>query len=148
MTNCTKRRKTKHPFCKDEPKCYWGKKCKNRTLKRRSLQDSKRLSKLDTIINRLSLIEKKVRIIEKNTSKFLKKKHPRLSLTTKKSLKVKKSNPNNYMNNVNDKIGSNNTTVSKKIVPRVNPIYDNPKFPLPTNSIILSPEARQKIREL
>ena len=93
MTNCSKRRKTKHPFCKDEPKCYWGKKCKNRTLKRRSLQDSKRLSKLDTIINRLSLIEKKVRIIEKNTSKYLKKKTFAFVFNNEKGFESKKFKP-------------------------------------------------------
>lgn len=73
MTSCSRRRKTKHPFCKDDPKCYWNKTCKSRSFKEHSFQNSEKLSKLDTIIKKLDTIENKIMLIEKNTSKTVKK---------------------------------------------------------------------------
>ena len=157
MTNCSKRRKTKHPFCKNEPKCYWNKRCKNRTFKKHSLKDSEKLSKLDTIIYKLSLIDKKLKILDKNTSKrvntskHIKKKQPFPSLTNSNRVKVDKSNTNNYMNNVDNKIKntSNKTPSLNKVEPLINNRYNNPKVISPiNNNFVLSPEARQQIRDL
>lgn len=29
--HCSRRRKTKEPFCEEDPNCYWDKSCKNNT---------------------------------------------------------------------------------------------------------------------
>ena len=68
MVSCSRRRKTKNPFCKDDPKCYWNNKsCKKRpgvnndtrrnsiNLRNRSHYDSN--AKLNRIIQKLNSVE-------------------------------------------------------------------------------------------
>ena len=69
MINCSKRRKTKHPYCSDDPRCYWkGKTCKRKKTKETVSKDNiKKLSKLDIILKKVSIIENY--LIEMNKSK-------------------------------------------------------------------------------
>uniref|UniRef100_A0AB39JDA5 Uncharacterized protein n=1 Tax=Florenciella sp. virus SA2 TaxID=3240092 RepID=A0AB39JDA5_9VIRU len=72
MTGCSKRRKTKYPYCNDDPRCYWkNNTCKNKKLKEElSTNNVKKLSKLDIILKKLSTIENQLIIMnKKNISK-------------------------------------------------------------------------------
>ena len=73
MINCSKRRKTKHPYCSDDPRCYWkGKTCKRKKTKETVSKDNiKKLSKLDIILKKVSIIENYLIEMNKSKKKFL-----------------------------------------------------------------------------
>ena len=52
--HCSRRRKTKEPFCEEDPNCYWDKSCKNKT---RRVQAPNTTNKLELILNKLENIE-------------------------------------------------------------------------------------------
>lgn len=54
--SCSKRRLTKQPYCKDDPKCYWDKRCKTRKITSNSLATSN-TKKLDLILERITRME-------------------------------------------------------------------------------------------
>lgn len=171
MTSCSRRRKTKHPFCKDDPKCYWNKTCKTRSFKEHSFQNSEKLSKLDTIIKKLDTIENKIKLIEKNTSKTVKKtssssKHKRKYVSkpkTKTNSTSKTRNSNipissgiilNAPNN--NKKETNKTASLNKVNKLMNNIYNNENTVRSNENTILtnsrnntvSPDAVQRLIDL
>ena len=64
--SCSKRRLTKQPYCEEDPKCYWDKRCKTRKNKPNgnSLAMSN-TKKLDVILERLGNIERALETMNK-----------------------------------------------------------------------------------
>ena len=171
MTSCSRRRKTKHPFCKDDPKCYWNKSCKTRNSREHSFQNSEKLSKLDTIIKKLDTIENKIRLIEKNTSKTVKKtssssKHKRkyVSKPNTKSKSTSKTRNSNspFSSGIrlnapnNNKKETNETASLNKVNKLMNNIHNNENTVRSNENTILtnsrnntvSPDAVQRLIDL
>lgn len=88
MSGCSRRRKTKAPYCKDNPNCYWDKTCKRKTRRsERSPRDLAKLSKLDTILSKVVRIEREMKMMRKNMT--MKRVVPRTNAT--ESRKVRKT---------------------------------------------------------
>ena len=91
MVSCSKRRKTKHPFCKDDPNCVWNnhscKKKPNTNNGKRDHSQEKSNAKLNMIIHKLNHIES---MLHKMTLKNKKK-----QTKTKTRSTVNRNNKNN-----------------------------------------------------
>ena len=172
MTSCSRRRKTKHPFCKDDPKCYWNKTCKSRSFKEHSFQNSEKLSKLDTIIKKLDTIENKIKLIEKNTSKTVKKtsssfkskhnkKHGSRPKTKSKSTSKTRNSKSPFSSGIilnapnNNKKETNKTASLNKVNKLMNNIHNNENTIRSNENTILSnsrntvsPDAVQRLIDL
>lgn len=151
MRTCSKRRKTKHPFCKDDPNCYWDKYCKSRRRRRISNKESKKLTKLDIISKKISKIEGTLKIIEKKMSKSSKRNKKLLSSLKRKGRNKYsvKSNNTTYLNkveklkkNMNELYDKNKT--GNRLMKQINKTYDLSNSKQNT----ISPEGRQMIRDL
>lgn len=168
MTSCSRRRKTKHPFCKHDPKCYWNKTCKSRSFKEHSFQNSEKLSKLDTIIKKLDTIENKIKLIEKNTSKTVKKtsssfksKHGSRHKTKSKSILKTRNSNSPFSSGIilnapnNNKKETNKTASLNKVNKLMNNIHNNENTNRSNENTILSnsrntvsPDAVQRLIDL
>ena len=114
MTNCSRRRKTKYPYCSDDPRCYWkNNKCKKKKIKQElSSNNIKKLSKLDIILKKISVIENQlITMNKKNVSRKISnyKYKPRTKSRTKP--KTKKIN---LLLNKNNSIKHSNSNKTKK----------------------------------
>tara|TARA_Y100000389_G_scaffold203265_1_gene251164 strand:- start:41233 stop:41610 length:378 start_codon:yes stop_codon:yes gene_type:complete len=125
MTGCSKRRKTKYPYCNDDPRCYWkNNTCKNKKLKQElSTNNVKKLSKLDIILKKLSTIENQLIVmnkknISKKMSNYKYKPRPRARPIPKtKKIHFLLNNKNNSTKNskLNNKTKKNALNVLKHI---------------------------------
>lgn len=109
MVACSSRRKTKHPFCSHDPKCYWNNKsCKKRpgvnnntrrntnAIRNRFHQDPN--SKLNIILHKLNNIEAKLdKMTRKNRNSLPKTKSIRSQKTSKANALNNNRNVNNNM---------------------------------------------------
>ena len=107
MVACSSRRKTKHPFCKDDPRCYWNNRsCKKRPalnnntrrntngVRQRFYRDPN--SKLNVILHKLNNIEAKLnKMTRKNTNNVLK---PKIIKSNRANV-ANAPKPNRHMNN-------------------------------------------------
>ena len=90
MGGCSKRRKTKHPYCEDDPRCYWNKysqTCKKKKMKKDlSMKNNVKLSKLDIILKKLNTIEEVLLYLRKKKSKNKNSRRTRNTTRTIKNL--------------------------------------------------------------
>lgn len=106
MVSCTKRRKTKHPFCRDDPKCYWNKSCKKRPgvnnhnrrntniIRNRPHYDPN--AKLNLIIQKLNNIETAIhKLTRKNHDNAKKPNAPRYNQNRNNNVSAKTASPTN-----------------------------------------------------
>lgn len=112
MVACSSRRKTKHPFCSDDPKCYWNNKsCKKRpgvnnntrrntnAIRNRFHQDPN--SKLNMILHKLNSLEAKLdKMTRKNTNNSPKPKPVRTSNAN--AVRPKRNTNRNVNRNANN----------------------------------------------
>lgn len=112
MVACSSRRKTKHPFCGHDPKCYWNNRsCKkkpgvNNNTRRNMNANRERLhqdpnSKLNMILHKLKNIEAKLeKMTRKNTNNLSKPKSIKSNRETAiKSNRETALNSNRNINN-------------------------------------------------
>ena len=107
MVSCSSRRKTKHPFCSHDPKCYWNNRsCKKRpgannntrrntnVIRHRFYQDPN--SKLNMILYKLNNIETKLnKMTRKNANDRPRPNSVRANKANKANLPKPKKNINN-----------------------------------------------------
>ena len=68
--SCTRRRKTKQPYCHDDPNCKWDSvtsRCKNKTIRQNeNAQDPNKINrKLNSILDKLNKIEQTMSLLQK-----------------------------------------------------------------------------------
>lgn len=110
MVACSSRRKTKHPFCSHDPKCYWNSKfCKkrpgaNNNTRRNTNATRNRFhqnpnSKLNLILYKLNNIEAKLnKMTRKNTN------------NAPKPVRTSNANAPKHKRNVNRNVNNNGST--------------------------------------
>lgn len=120
MVACSSRRKTKHPFCSHDPKCYWNNKsCKKRpgannntrrntnAIRNRFHQDPN--SKLNMILHKLNNLEAKLdKMTRKNTNNSPKPK-PKPVRTSNANAVIHKKDANRNANRNSNNNGSTKT---------------------------------------
>lgn len=61
MTTCSKRRKTKQPYCKDDSNCYWDKRsCKRKNSTRKVNRQHSPNNNFNLLFKKLSSVEKRL----------------------------------------------------------------------------------------
>jgi hypothetical protein len=141
MVACSSRRKTKHPFCGHDPKCYWNNRsCKkkpgvNNNTRRNMNANHERLhqdpnSKLNMILHKLKNIEAKLeKMTRKNTN----------NLSKPKSIKSNRDTALNSNRNINNN-GSAKTASPTNVKMLLNKSGDN-------TAETASPSAVNRLRE-
>ena len=104
---CSQRRKTKQPYCNDDPDCYWDKYCKRKTQKN-ATNDAviKNKQTLELILEKLSNIENKLESMNKKPNMN----SPMLSFISRNN----NSNASNKLYNNNANSPLNNKTRKNK----------------------------------
>lgn len=103
---CSRRRKTKAPYCEEDPNCYWDKSCKNKTRRNQNAPRNISNNKLDLILSKLENIESALSRLQTNESN----QDMNLNLSTIPMVNNNNANTNNSNNANNANNNANNNT--------------------------------------
>lgn len=137
MVSCSRRRKTKSPFCTEDPKCYWNNKsCKKRpgmnnntrrhtnNYRPRPQFDSN--TKLNLIIQKLNAIESAIRkMTRKNTNNVRTLNAPKRNLNRNNNASVKTASPTNVALLLSQSKNDSAKTASPNAVNRLKELMKN-----------------------